>query len=272
MSVPTTMQAWAVHTPGPLDTRPLRLVEREVPTPAHDEVLLEIEACGVCRTDLHLAEGDLSPRHPVTIPGHEVVGRVSRPRRRRRSLRPRRPSRRGVAATNLRAMSLVSPRPGEPVSVVGVHGMGCRRRLRALLHRPRSLRLCAARRHCRPRPGATAVLRNHRLPRAAASALHPGGRLGIYGFGASAHLTAQVAIARGARVHVLTRSESAQRLALDLGAVSAGDADEEPPEPLDAAILFALSGASSPWRCALLTGAAGSPLRASPVRHPRFVV
>jgi propanol-preferring alcohol dehydrogenase len=69
-----------------------------------------------------------------------------------------------------------------------------------------------------------------------------GGRLGIYGFGASAHLAAQVAIARGARVHVLTRSPAAQELALSLGAVSAGTASSGPPEPLDAAVLFAPVG------------------------------
>ena len=69
--------------------------------------------------------------------------------------------------------------------------------------------------------------------------LPPGGRLGIYGFGASAHLTAQVAVAQGARVHVLTRSESARRLALELGAASTSDAYAEPPEPLDAAIRLA---------------------------------
>ena len=70
----------------------------------------------------------------------------------------------------------------------------------------------------------------------------PGGRLGIYGFGASAHLAAQVALAEGATVHVLTRSEDARRLAVELGAHSAGPADGAPPEPLDAAILFAPAG------------------------------
>ena len=84
------------------------------------------------------------------------------------------------------------------------------------------------------------------------AALPPGGRLGIYGFGASAHLTAQVAIAQGARVHVLTRAAPAQRLALDLGAASAGGADEGPPEPLDAAILFAPVGTRVPTALAAL--------------------
>jgi propanol-preferring alcohol dehydrogenase len=74
------------------------------------------------------------------------------------------------------------------------------------------------------------------------SQLPPGGRLGIYGFGGSAHLTAQVAMAEGARVHVMTRAPEARALALELGAASAGDADDPPPEPLDAAILFAPVG------------------------------
>lgn len=72
--------------------------------------------------------------------------------------------------------------------------------------------------------------------------LPPGGRLGIYGFGASAHLTAQIALAEGARVHVLTRSPQARELALELGAASVGAAGEAPPEPLDAAVLFAPAG------------------------------
>jgi alcohol dehydrogenase, propanol-preferring len=74
------------------------------------------------------------------------------------------------------------------------------------------------------------------------SALPPGGRLGIYGFGASAHLTVQVALAEGATVHVLTRSARARELALDLGAASAGGAYDRPPEPLDSAVLFAPAG------------------------------
>jgi propanol-preferring alcohol dehydrogenase len=82
--------------------------------------------------------------------------------------------------------------------------------------------------------------------------LPPGGRLGIYGFGASAHLTAQIAIAAGARVHVLTRSLDAQRLALDLGASSARGAFDAPPEPLDAAILFAPVGTLVPPALAAL--------------------
>jgi propanol-preferring alcohol dehydrogenase len=82
--------------------------------------------------------------------------------------------------------------------------------------------------------------------------LPEGGRLGIYGFGGSAHLTAQIALARGARVHVMTRSREAQQLALELGAASAGEADAPPPEPLDSAILFAPVGSLVPPALAAL--------------------
>ena len=70
------MSAWAVERPGPLAQRPLRLGERAVPAPGLGEVLVEVTACGVCRTDLHLATGDLAARRAGTVPGHEVVGRV----------------------------------------------------------------------------------------------------------------------------------------------------------------------------------------------------
>src|SRR5207248_496331 len=74
--VPQEMDAWVVHEPGTMAIRPLRMVRRAVPEPAAHELLVRVEACGVCRTDLHLAEGDLKPRLPQCTPGHEVVGRV----------------------------------------------------------------------------------------------------------------------------------------------------------------------------------------------------
>src|SRR5581483_4647826 len=72
------MRAWVVERPGPVDTHPLVEVERPDPEPAEGEVRVKVSACGVCRTDLHLAEGDLPPRSPRTIPGHEIVGVVDR--------------------------------------------------------------------------------------------------------------------------------------------------------------------------------------------------
>src|SRR5580704_11305231 len=70
------MSAWAVGVPGPIDSAPLRRIERPVPVPGPGQVRVKVRVCGVCRTDLHLAEGDLAPRHPGVIPGHEVVGTV----------------------------------------------------------------------------------------------------------------------------------------------------------------------------------------------------
>src|SRR6266542_119162 len=74
--VPDVMTGWVVHLPGPVHSGPLVSRKLPVPTPGPDEVLLQVSVCAVCRTDLHLVEGDLAPRHPDVVPGHEVVGRV----------------------------------------------------------------------------------------------------------------------------------------------------------------------------------------------------
>src|ERR1700728_3551713 len=73
---PGTMHAWAVDTPGPIGNRPLRQVERLIPVPGPSQLRVHVRVCGVCRTDLHLAEGDLAPREHLVVPGHEVVGIV----------------------------------------------------------------------------------------------------------------------------------------------------------------------------------------------------
>src|SRR5665213_391388 len=70
------MRAWVVGTPGPVDTNPLRQVERDIPVPGSGQMRVHVRTCGVCRTDLHLAEGDLKPKHDQVVPGHEVVGIV----------------------------------------------------------------------------------------------------------------------------------------------------------------------------------------------------
>ena len=236
------MRAWAVTQPGPIDTGPVELVERPVPTPGELEVRVRVSACGVCRTDLHLAEGDLVPKHAGVVLGHEVVGVVDE---------------RGPGAERFRI--------GERIGIPWLrHTDGvCR------FCRRGDENLCVA-------PGFTgwdadggyaeyAVVEEayaYRLPDAfddehaapllcagiigyralRRSLLPPGGRLGIYGFGGSAHITAQVALHEGVTVHVLTRGEEARRLALELGCASAGDAYDAPPEPLDSAVLFAPVG------------------------------
>lgn len=236
------MSAWVVRRPGPMRTGPLVRTTMAVPKPGPGEVLVEVDACGVCRTDLHLAEGDLAPRRPDTVPGHEAVGRV-------------------VAHGDSAGEITVGSRVGVPWlrHTCGVCTF-CRRDAENLC--PESLYtgwdvnggyaeyVTAPEDFVYALPGdpdaerlapllCAGIIGYRALRR---TELPPGGRLGIYGFGASAHLTAQVAVAQGATVHVLTRSERARRLALDLGVASAGGAYDSPPEPLDAAILFAPIG------------------------------
>jgi propanol-preferring alcohol dehydrogenase len=236
------VRAWAVEHPGPVDSGPLVAVERPDPEPGPGEVRVRVSTCGVCRTDLHLAEGDLPPHGPGTIPGHEIVGVVDGV---------------GEGATRFE--------PGERIGIAWLrHTDGvcrfCRRGDENLCVSPRftgwdadgGYAECAVvdeayayrlpdlfdDEHAAPLLCAGIIgyraLRRANLPE--------GGLLGIYGFGASAHLAAQVAMFEGATVHVLTRSVDAQRLALELGAASAGGATDPPPEPLDAAILFAPVG------------------------------
>jgi propanol-preferring alcohol dehydrogenase len=236
------VRAWWVERPGPAAAGPLALGERATPEPGPGEVRVRVRTCGVCRTDLHLAEGDLAPHRPRTVPGHEVVGVVD-------AL--------GPGATRFAL--------GQRIGIAWLrHTCGtCRFCLRGdenLCLEPRFTGwdadggyaehavvdeafayalpdgfddLAAAPLLCAGIIGFRS-LRRAQLP--------PGGRLGIYGFGASAHLAAQVAMAEGAEVHVLTRSADARRLATELGAASVGDARDEPPVKLDAAILFAPAG------------------------------
>jgi alcohol dehydrogenase, propanol-preferring len=243
------MRAWVVDDPGPMATGPLRPVEREVPEPGPGEIRVRVSACGVCRTDLHLAEGDLAPRRPGVVPGHEAVGtvdlcgpgsrrfeigaRVGVPWLRRTCGRCRfcRSGRENLCLTpeftawdadggfaeyctvpeafayDLADLDGVfDDEHAAPLLCAGIIGY-------------RALRLSGAR---------------------------DGSVLGIYGFGASAHLAAQVAVHLGARVHVMTRDPDAQARALALGASSAQGAADPPPEPLDAAVLFAPVGALVP--------------------------
>lgn len=241
-----TMRAWVVARPGPIDSGPVRAVERPAPDPGPGQVRIRVRVCGVCRTDLHLAEGDLAPRRPGVVPGHEVVGTVE-------------------ALGERSSRFALGDRIGIPW--LG-HTCGrcrfCRSGLENLCTDPRftgwdvdggygefavvdeayaySLPARFTDEEAAPLLCAGIIgfraLRRTRLPE--------GGRLGIYGFGGSAHLTAQVAIAEGARVHVLTRGAEARALAAELGAASVGGAEDLPPEPLDGAILFAPVGTLVP--------------------------
>lgn len=246
------MRAWEVTTPGPIDTGPLRLVERPRPEPGHGQVLVKVSVCGVCRTDLHLVEGDLAPHRPGAVPGHEVVGRVEwlGPGCRRLQVGQR------VGAAWLAAscgrcrycraqrenLCLAPLFTGWDVDGGFAEYLVAREDFVYLL--PESFDDVAA------APLLCAGIIGYRALHRAE--LPPGGRLGLYGFGGSAHLTAQVALAQGATVHVVTRSAADQALARELGAASVGDAFARPPEPLDAAILFAPVGSLVPVALAAL--------------------
>lgn len=213
-----------------------------MPTPRSGQVRLRVSVCGVCRTDLHLAEGDLTPKYGQVVPGHEVVGVVDQlgPDCARFS----EGDRIGVpwlartcgtcrfclvGKENLCIAPLFTgwDIDGGYADYVVVNEDFAYRLPSGFTDQEAAPLLCAGIIGYR-------ALRRSNLPE--------GGRLGIYGFGGSAHLTAQIAMAQGARVHVLTRSSEARALAHELGAASVGEADAQPPEPLDAAILFAPVG------------------------------
>ena len=236
------MRAWVVDAPGPIATRPLVATELPDPEPGPGQVRVRVECCGVCRTDLHLAEGDLSPRRHGVVPGHEVVGYVDGvgTGADRFSLGDRI----GVAwlaatdgtcrfcRTGRENLCLHPTFTGWDVD--GGFAERCVVDTRFAYALPDSLDSEQA------APLLCSGIIGFRSLRA--SGVAPGGVLGIYGFGGSAHLTAQVALAEGMRVHVLTRGEANRALARELGCHSIGGATDEPPEPLDGAILFAPAG------------------------------
>lgn len=248
------MRAWQVVTPGTMGTGPLRAVELPLPEPGPGQVRLRVDACGVCRTDLHLAEGDLVPRRPHTVPGHEVVGRVDAIGPEVGAPGVRLGDRLGVAwLASTDGTCIYCARGAEnlcPASTYTGWDVDGGYAEYVCVRADYAYRLPAGYSDAELAPLLCAGIVGYRALRRAK--LPPGGRLGIYGFGASAHLAAQVAITQGARVHVLTRSARAQALALELGAASVNGAYDAPPEPLDAAVLFAPVGDLVPVALAAL--------------------
>src|SRR5829696_2220303 len=219
------MWAWSVEQPGPIAGGPVRLGQRPDPHPGHGDVRVQVSACGVCRTDLHLAEGDLPPRRPGTVPGHEVVGVVDElgTCAHRFSVGDRI----GIAWLRSTCGRCRWCRTGREnlcpdARFTGWDADGGYAEY-AVVPEAFAYRLPTNLGDVDAAPLLCAGIVGYRALRRAE--LPPGGRLGIYGFGASAHVVAQVAIAQGAVVHVLTRSAPARELALALGAASAGPAD-----------------------------------------------
>ncbi|MFA9429304.1 zinc-dependent alcohol dehydrogenase family protein [Egicoccus sp. AB-alg2] len=246
------MRAWIVDHEEADTRRGLRLVERPDPEPGPGQVRVRVDACGVCRTDLHVVDGDLPTVHPHVVPGHEVVGHVDRlgPGAERFAIGDRvgvawlrhtcgscRPCRRG--AENLCVV---------PQFTGWTHDGGYAEQV--LAPQGWAYRLSRERPDEQTAPLLCAGIIGYRALRR--SGFRPGDRLGMWGFGGSAHLTAQVALAMGAELYVVTRGAAARQLATELGAIWVGEAGEHPPVSLDAAISFAPAGDLVPQALASL--------------------
>jgi propanol-preferring alcohol dehydrogenase len=236
------MQALRLERPGPVATGPLRLVDLPDPLPAEDELLLRVTACGVCRTDLQIVEGDLAARRLPIVPGHQAVGRVERVGRDVDGWAVG--DRVGVAwfgGACGRCPACLEGRENLCPDAVftgwdrdGGYATRMTVRADAAARIPDGFGdLEAAPLLC----GGAIGYRSLRV-----SGIRPGGRLGLFGFGASALLAIQVATHWGCEVYVSTRSERERERALRLGARWAGGYDRRPPVPLDAAITFAPAG------------------------------
>jgi propanol-preferring alcohol dehydrogenase len=238
------MRAWHVDQPGPVGSgHPLVFRDTPVPDPRPGELLLRVLACGVCRTDLHVTEGDLPVHRPGVTPGHEVVGVVA-----------------AVGSGDVSGFAVGDRAGAAWLRSTDQKCRYCARGAENLC--PSStytgwdadggyaeyMTVPAAYAHRLPTgysdielaPLLCAGIIGYRALKRAS--LPAGGRLGVYGFGGSAHLASQVALAQGATLHVMTRGEQARALARSLGASFVGGPADMPPEPLDSAILFAPVG------------------------------
>lgn len=238
------MRAMTLSAPG----RPLVMAELPMPQPLANDIVLQVLACGVCRTDLHIVDGDLPARHAGIVPGHEVVGRV-------------------VAAGALASRFPIGSRVGVPwLGGTCGHCTYCATGRENLCDTPvftgydrnggfaqyavADARFCFALPeryddlHAAPLLCAGLIgYRAYRL-----SGISDGMRLGLYGFGAAAHIICQIAVAQGQQVYAFVRpgDQQSQRFALQLGAHWAGSSDNRPDVELDAALIFAPVGSLVP--------------------------
>jgi propanol-preferring alcohol dehydrogenase len=242
------MKAYLLHIPAPVDTRPLELADIPLPEPVQDELLVRVHACGICRTDLHVVEGELAVRQSPVVPGHQIVGHVEKIGGDVQNFSPG--DRVGIAW--LRRTCGVcrfcqSDRENlcENASFTGwTHNGGFAEY--AVVPSSFAYRLPDNFDDMQAAPLLCAGIigyRALRLTELEQSGGWNGARLGIYGFGAAGHVAIQIARARGAEVYVATRDrERHQALATELGATWVGDAYDQPPVLIDAAIIFAPAG------------------------------
>ncbi len=247
------MRAWVLEQPGPIESAPLALRELPDPDPGPGEICIDVAVCGLCRTDLHVVEGELAPHRPALVPGHQIVGRV-------RALGAG--ARRFVLGARVGVAWLWRACGACAYCARGAENL-CRAPSFTGWHRDGGFaeRVVAHEDFVYPLPDALAddaavapllcagIIGLRALRR---SGIGPGGRLGLYGFGSSAHIALQIARHEGARVFAVTREASHRELARALGAEWVGDLGESPPELLDAAVLFAPAGALVPVALAAL--------------------
>ena len=236
------MRALVLAAPAPVETAPLHLEARPTPTPGPDEILVRVSACGVCRTDLHVVEGELPPVRPRVVPGHQVVGRVecvsSTARRFQRGDRV------GIAWLRGTCGACEACRGGREnlcahAEFTGYHADGGFADY-AVVSEAFAYAIPSVFGDAEAAPLLCAGIIGYRALKL--SEVKPGERLGIYGFGASAHVTLQVARARGCDIYVCTREESHRALARRLGATWVGGTREPMPVKMHGAILFAPAG------------------------------
>ena len=236
------MRAMVLPNPGPIESSPLQLQEMPTPEPAPGEIRVRVLACGVCRTDLHVVEAELPPVQKQIVPGHQVVGVVDQlgPGTNRFAIGDRV----GIAWLRYTCGKCQYCKAGNEnlcpnARFTGYHENGgfaeyavVREDFAYAL--PRELDAATA------TPLLCAGIIGYRALRRAD--MKPGCRLGLYGFGSSAHIAIQVARHWGCQVYVMTREARHQSLAMELGATWAGGANVQPPEKLDSAVLFAPVG------------------------------
>ncbi|PYM99326.1 MAG: alcohol dehydrogenase [Candidatus Rokuibacteriota bacterium] len=236
------MRAFALSAPGPIETDPLRADSRATPSPGPAEILVRVSACGVCRTDLHIVEGDLPLVRSPIVPGHQVVGRVERAGAAARRFRIG--DRVGIAWLRRTCGVCDACRRGrenlcEGAEFTGYHADGGFADY-AVAPEAFAYAIPPIFDDGEAAPLLCAGIIGYRALKL--SEVAPGGRLGIYGFGASAHVTLQVARARGCDVFVCTREPSHRELARRLGATWVGDVGDAMPAKADGTIIFAPAG------------------------------
>lgn len=236
------MIAMQLSRPGAAASRPLQRAEREDPKPGPGELVLRVAACGVCRTDLQLCEGDLTAHQLPIVPGHQAVGRVAAVGEGVSDWREG--DRAGIAWLASACGACERCREGRENLCAYARFTGWDRdggyATHVVVRADFALRLPSSFDDLSAAPLLCGGVIGYRALKV--SGIRAGQKLGLYGFGASALLALQVARHWGCRVFVCTRSEPERKRALSLGAEWAGGYEERPPTPLDAAVTFAPAG------------------------------